>query len=355
MMSTASLPAAAHPEHLTAALRNAGALGDGRVSDVTVMSSRDMLVSHIMRLGLSYDGDAAGAPQSLILKTALAAFAGTLRHAGRHEIAFYTEVAPLMPGNLTPRCFEGHCDPDSGNWHLLLEDLTETHHVATVWPLPPTAKQCESIVRALARVHAAWWDDPRLGQSIGIWLELESTRATMRQLTEHYERFAGQMGDRLPAQRRALYERYIEAAPRLLQRYHSRRDVTIAHGDAHVWNFMLPQAPDRDDVRLFDFDQWRINVGAYDLAYMMAPQWYPDRRRQLEQQLLDCYHDTLLGHGVQGYSRRALDDDYRRGVLWHISKPVWQHAIGLPPMVWWNNLERILLAVDDLGCRDLLD
>jgi hypothetical protein len=22
--------------------------------------------------------------------------------------------------------------------------------------------------------------------------------------------------------------------------------------------------------------------------------------------------------------------------------------------VWWNNLERIMLAVDDLGCRDLL-
>jgi hypothetical protein len=23
-------------------------------------------------------------------------------------------------------------------------------------------------------------------------------------------------------------------------------------------------------------------------------------------------------------------------------------------VIWWNNLERILLAVDDLGCRDLL-
>jgi hypothetical protein len=26
----------------------------------------------------------------------------------------------------------------------------------------------------------------------------------------------------------------------------------------------------------------------------------------------------------------------------------------IPPVIWWNNLERILLAVDDLGCRDLL-
>jgi hypothetical protein len=24
------------------------------------------------------------------------------------------------------------------------------------------------------------------------------------------------------------------------------------------------------------------------------------------------------------------------------------------PAVWWSNLERTMLAVDDLGCRDLL-
>jgi len=28
------------------------------------------------------------------------------------------------------------------------------------------------------------------------------------------------------------------------------------------------------------------------------------------------------------------------------------NSIG--PAVWWNNLKRIMLAVDDLGCRDLL-
>jgi hypothetical protein len=28
---------------------------------------------------------------------------------------------------------------------------------------------------------------------------------------------------------------------------------------------------------------------------------------------------------------------------------------NIPPVIWWNNLERIMLAVDDLGCRDLLN
>jgi hypothetical protein len=42
-------------------------------------------------------------------------------------------------------------------------------------------------------------------------------------------------------------------------------------------------------------------------------------------------------------------------VLWHISKPVWQWTVRIPPLIWWNNLERIFLAVDDLGSVELLD
>ena len=86
----------------------------------------------------------------------------------------------------------------------------------------------------------------------------------------------------------------------------------------------------------------------------MALQWYPDGRRRMERRLLDQYHVALVEHGVEGYDRRALDDDYRLSVLLQMSTPVWQASNNIPPVVWWNLLERILLAVDDLGCRDLL-
>ena len=354
-MTANPLPPAANAEHLTVVLRKSGLLAHGSVSDVVVKSSRDTIVSHIIRLGLSYDSPAIAAPRSLILKIAHPDHAKTLWMAGRQEVAFYTEVAPLMPAHLTPLCLEGSWDTDTQAWHLLLEDLTESHSTASEWPLPPTLEQTKSIVRALGQAHAAWWDDPRLGNSIGAWLESDVTNRNIQQFAEHYARFADRLGDRLPDARRDLYEKFINAAPRLLQRYHSRRNVTIVHGDAHVWNFLLPKDVASDSVRLFDFDQWRINVGSHDLAYMMAVQWYPDRRRLMERSLLDCYHEMLTANGVVGYDRRALDDDYRRSVLWHITKPVWQWVIGIPPVIWWNNLERIMLAVDDLGCRELLD
>jgi len=147
----------------------------------------------------------------------------------------------------------------------------------------------------------------------------------------------------------------LEQAPRLLARYHSRRNLTVIHGDAHTWNFFLPRNGGDGDVRLIDWEGWTIDVATDDLAYMMAMLWYPDRRSRMERALLDVYHAELLANGVKGYDRQALAEDYRLSTLWLIMRPVAQAEYNIPPRVWWNNLERIMLAVDDLGCRDLLE
>ncbi|NPU14483.1 phosphotransferase [Bradyrhizobium sp. 83002] len=354
-MTSPALPSVVDPARLTEALRASGALRASAVREVTVLSARDIIVSRIIRLGVSYDGPAPDAPQTLILKVAQENFAKTLWQGGQKEVAFYTTVAPHLPGQLVPRCFGAHWDGDSHDWHLLLEDLTDSHQIATEWPLPPTLAQAGAIVEAMARLHAAWWDHPDLGRTIGQFIEPAAMAQVMTQLSGHLERFTALLGDRLSADRREVYRRFIASTPRLLARYHSHRHLTIAHGDAHSWNFLLAKPGVADRARVFDFDQWRINVGANDLAYLMGLQWYPERRRQVERDLLDGYHEALLGHGVTGYSRAALDDDYRYGVLWQITKPVWQWTANIPPIIWWNNLERIFLAVDDLGCRELLD
>lgn len=351
-MTTEPPPRAADAEHLTDVLRRSGALGDGRVRDVVIQSSRDTILSRIIRLRLGYDGPAAGAPGSVILKTGLPDRVG-LADAGRREVEFYTEVAAVMSPCLVPRCFEAVWDPNTKAWHLLLEDLTDSHVIATTWPLPPTMEQCERIVRALARLHAEWWDDPRLGASVGTWLDGEAINQLLQRFADQFKLFTDRLGDCLPRERRDLYESFLDAAPRLLARYYSHRDLTVIHGDAHVWNNFLPRNGG-DDVRFFDWEVWHISVASGDLTYMMATHWYPDRRRRMERRLLDHYHAALVAHGVRGYDRRALDDDYRLSALWQIMTPVLQAAMHIPPVIWWNNLERIMLAVDDLGCRDLL-
>jgi hypothetical protein len=349
-----TLPPAAGAEHLTEALRKSGALGEGRVCSVVAASPFLKQRSRTFRLRLDYEGPAGGAPGSLILKMGHLDSEGRSTYANAQEIAFYRNVAPAPPAGVVPCCFEAVEATDTGAWHLLLEDLTDSHFVATEWPLPPTLTQCESIMQAWARFHAAWWDDPRLGAAVGNWSDAEGWEQPLQNLAKLFAHFTERFGEMIPPERRNLYRRLLDRAPDLLARYSSHRNLTLIHGDAHWWNCFVPRHGG-DDVRLLDWEEWSIDTASDDLAYMMAMLWYPDRRRRIERPLLDRYHAALLAQGVRGYDRQALDDDYRLSALWLIMRPVAQAANNIPPRVWWPNLERIMLAVDDLGCRELLE
>ena len=353
-MTNETMPEAVSPESLTLALRRSGALGEAHVSAVEELSARSTILSRIIRLRLAYEGEAAGAPQTLIVKTGLPGRAAREWNIGPREVEFYAKVAAATPSGLLPRCFEAEWDAETSHWRLILEDLGESHKIVTTWPLPPTFSECAGILRAWARFHAHWWEDPRLGSSIGSWGDADAVEQYLHRLKDKIAEFKERIGDRLPRERADLYALLIDRAPRLVKRTDGRRAVTIVHGDAHVWNCFLPR-DGGSDVRLFDWDTWRLGVAAEDLAYMMAVHWYPDRRRLMERPLLDLYYAALQAHGVSGYGRRALDDDYRLSALWCITTPVWQAGADIPTVIWWNNFERIHMAVEDLGCRDLLE
>ncbi len=347
-----TLPDIADAAHLTTILRRNGVLAAGHVREVTADPPRNMILSRIVRLKLAYEGPADNAPASLILKLPLPRAGGPVAWAGR-EVAFYRNVAPASPQGLVLRCYDTAFDEESKSWHLVLEDLTDTHTLATEWPIPPTEAQCRAIVGTFARFHAAWWDDKRLGVSLGDWLTEAAAQERLQALQDYWRRFSDFLGDRLSAERRALYERFVAGPLPSLARQKTRRNLSIVHGDSHIWNVMLPKA-EGGAPRLFDWDAWRLGMASFDLAYMMATHWYPARRQRFERPLLNHYHATLVESGVKGYDRRALDDDYRLAVLMQLAVPLTQFNASIPPLIWWGHLERVTAAVDDLGCRELL-
>ena len=349
---TTDVPAAAKPDHLTDALRRHGVLSGGRVRDVAMDAPRDTLVSRIVRLKLAYEGPAEKAPASLILKIGRPPDGTPQEWVGR-EVLFYQTVAPATPAGPLLRCFDAARSPQSDSWYVLLEDVTDSHRVVTQWPLPPAEPQCRAIIGVLARFHAAWWDATRAGVSVGAPIDPATARDIYQRFEGYWANLADRLGDCLSADRRRIYERFF-AAPPHFPRMATRKNLSIVHGDAHVWNVFLPNDDRADDARLFDWDTWRPGLPASDLAYMMALHWYPERRRRFERPLLDYYHARLIAAGVQGYDRAALDHDYRLAALNQLVTPVIQANFGIPPAVWWGHLERIMLAIDDLGCRELL-
>jgi len=342
------------PAGLTAILRHAGVLERGEVIDVTVEMSRETLVSRIARLRLTYADGAAG-PSHVFVKSRRAEADPSLQLFGVKEAAFYRNVAAGSPAGLLPRCYEASAEPSS-DWRLILEDLSASHQTLGEWPLPPALDRVHAVLIAHAKFHAAWWSDARLGVSVGTFLDdTGALDQSVAALPKDLAAFADRLGDRLSAERRRLYERLITAAPRLLDRYRTHRNLTIVHGDAHVWNALLPRDAGRHDLRLIDWDGWRVDTASDDLAYMLAVHFFPDWRSRHERDSLRHYHDTLLSGDVRDYPFEALWQDYRLSALWHLTTPMWQANHGLPAGIWWNHLDRIMSAVHDLGCQELLD
>jgi hypothetical protein len=115
-----------------------------------------------------------------------------------------------------------------------------------------------------------------------------------------------------------------------------------------------PRDPARDTTRLLDWGSWRIGVATDDLAYLLALQWYPERRRRLEVPLLRRYHAELVRRGVAGYGWADLWADYRLAVVGGLYTSARCWAERWPTFSWWGFLERGFLAYEDLGCGRLL-
>src|SRR5262245_18640810 len=340
-------------DELTARLRAGGTLRTGRAVAAPARHAPPTLIARVRSYRIEFSPDAPPqAPTRLIVKTSGAGIDPILRRAGEQEAAFYRQAASLTPPGLLPRCYDAHAT--EAGVRLLLEDLSDTHMLVTVWPVPPTIEECERIVDRWATFHAFWWLHPELGREVGTFPDDASVAWVAGERRKRYAAFAEHLGDRLAPGARALYDHVLEALDRRVTPALLRQHCTIVHGDAHVWNVLYPRHTGAGGVRLIDWSSWRVGHGVADMAYMMAVHWYPERRARLEALLLDRYHGGLCAGGVKNYSRDQLQLDYRWAVIGALLIPVWQQTLGIPPAVWWSHLHRLLAAVDDLDCRALL-
>jgi hypothetical protein len=340
-------------EDLTERLRASGTLPTGRVIAIHPGERHPTLISTVSSLRVEYSPDAPPqAPTRMILKGSGSGLDPVLRKTGEFEVDFYREVAPLTPPGLLPRCYGAEVS-DAGGLPRS-RDLSDTHMVVTLWPLPPSVEVCERIVDTWAAFHAFWWRHPRLGAEVGTFLDDKALAAIGVERRQRYARFSEALGDRLWPAARSLYARLLDTLERLVTPAYLYENCTIAHGDAHVWNVLYPREGVDASLRLIDWASWRLGRGVNDIAYMVAVHWYPERRARLETTLLERYHAGLCAGGVKGYGYEQLQLDYRRAILGSLMIPVWQQSLGIPPAVWWSHLNRLLAAVDDLDCAALL-
>lgn len=261
----------------------------------------------------------------------------------RREAGVYRDLRPWERAPV-PRLFaQGWNDIEQQGW-LLLEDMHD--HTPGDGVTGASDEQARATIDSLARLHGAYWNDPRLG-------ELSWLPATTDALVAGYGRIFDMTWDvcvdRLGGVEPSIAESVL-AARRWFDRAaleFATGDRTLVHGDARVDNVRFGAG----GAVLLDFQLATHGRGVYDVAFFCAGSLQPDDRHRLEPELLDRYR-SALGELDVTVDPAALWRDYRLGLMLNLPNPVSALAAVTPAdergaAFLRRNAQRGLAAVAD--------
>ena len=203
---------------------------------------------------------------------------------------------------------------------LVLEDLARLRVADQIAGC--TAADAETVIDAIARHHACWWEGQRFAALP--WLKTFSTPPFPAVMAANFEaawpRVLDGIGADLSQMLRVFGERFPALVPWFLQEV-TRPPHTFLHGDLRLDQLFF--GVDADDPALTALD-WQITSkgrGAYDVAYFLSQSLTTETRRSCESQLIERYAEGLAEHGID-YPRDELWRDYRLTTSWCFAYPV---------------------------------
>jgi hypothetical protein len=344
-------------EWLTAVLSQSDALTQGAVAAHQREAGAGNWSTN-SKLTLTYTAEAAGRlPQRLFLKLANTDL-GDGESFDDSEVNYYTRDYVDVPNAPLPHCYHTAYSEKLKRYHILLDDLSETHIVAT--EKPPTLAYGLALAEALATLHGRWWGTQGLAKA-----EVEiHTAAHIQTFVDISYPGVAHILNRVPNDLKphwpeAMHTLFAQHPSALIARTQDANGFTLIHGDAGEYNIMVPRVGETP-IYLIDRQpfNWSLTVwlGAYDLAYALVLDWDVDLRRQYEIPVLKRYQAHLMQQGVAGYTWERLYDDYRLCVAMcvYIATEYCRGGVNkrwFP--IWRRMLQRALTACDDLNCYEL--
>ncbi len=277
---------------------------------------------------------------------------GLLTRAYEIEVGFYGDVAGRIRTRM-PRCYHRQCDPQTGWFVLLLEDLADAvqgEQLAGCGVDAATAALGE-----LAALHGATWGQGDLARLD--WLDrggAESDEFLEGVVTSVWPGFVERYGEFLDDDHLGVCDRFIGVlGPWLAQRPPA---TTVTHGDFRLDNLLFRPG----DVRPFVVD-WQTAAwgsAASDVAYFIGGSLTVENRRRHERDLLDSYHRALVSEGVVGFGRDRLDDEYRRmcfaGLVMSIGASMLVQRTERGDQMFITSVARYAQQAIDLGAETTL-
>ena len=274
------------------------------------------LVGTILRCHLSYEGDAADMPRSVIVKLhsshpETVQIARRLRLYAR-EYAFYRDIAHRVPLR-SPMLLYGDFDESDHRFALVLEDLVGMTTVDQVDGA--SAAQAKTAVREIARMHGAYWN--RVDQPPAAGFHEAANPECIGLVQQVYQASLPvaleRLGNLFPHPMRRLAEAYgrglVEHADAV-----AAGPLTFSHGDFRLDNMFF--GGDRaDDFAVVDWQVSGVRSGLYDVAYFLSSSVPVAIRRDIEADAAAEYHQALVSAGVRDFTLEECWRSYRQNML----------------------------------------
>ena len=297
---------------LTAALSKNGALTHGSVTSFALDAGKGNWSTN-GSLVVTYSDDALGAlPKRLFLKMANTNL-GNSESFDDSEVTYYTRDYVDVLNTPLLRCYDAAYSAELKRYHILLEDVAETHIVAS--DKKNTLEYGLALAEGLAILHARWWGEKGLAEA-GVPMHSAAHIQTFVNIAEPgmghiVSQFSSELEQHWGSLMRELFAKHPQA---MLQRNQDPNGFTLIHGDTGAQNILVPRVGDRP-VYIIDRQpfNWSLTMwlGVYDIVYAIVLDWDVELRRQCEIPILKRYHETLVQNGVTEYPWEQLYNDYR--------------------------------------------
>lgn len=254
---------------------------------------------------LTLDWASGEGPSSIIAKcpsldSGTRAIAAALRCYAL-ELGWYRELAREI-GVACPRCLHLEANADETEFVLLLQDMAPARQGDQL--AGASIAEIEAALTQAARLHAPYWNDPRLAKVA--WLQPSTQSAGMlrqmapalyTQFRERYkERLAGEVLDLCDAfvARLGAYFDLQPAAP------------TVQHRDFRIDNILFSP---NGEAFVVDWQTLGPGAGAADVAYLLGTSIAdPALRAREEERLVRSYADQLKALGATADAEQVWNE-----------------------------------------------
>lgn len=316
-------PAEVTPVWLEQQLRASGALGEGRITDVTWVAIGTGQVGDTARFTLTYEPAGAG-PATVAAKFASsdATSRSTAALFGLYakEVNFYRELAPKI-GVRTPRAYASELSGDGSDFILLFEDLGPCRGGNQLTGC--TLEDARHGVIQAAALHAPTWNAPWLADTA--WIQ--AAPGTQEQMVTLYPQaqaiFRERYADTLEPELMAICEQLNALVGAWFTRQPT--DCTVTHGDFRLDNMLFEVRGGADPIAVVDWQTTGVGCPLTDLGYFLGCGIGSAVRRPHEGELLDLYCAEMTRRGVP-LTRADIWDRYRVGALHGVSTAVFSAA-----------------------------